>query len=194
MYFFFQDGELRGDGRTLRVVRVGTHAVSEGSRTTFWKRLAQHKGTMGGALAGGGSHRGSVFRRHVGAALLDTGDCPPGVRQTWGQGGTADRQTRSAEYRLERDVSAYIGDLPFLWLGIPDPRGVGSDRRMIEANAIALLSNDGRPPIDPPSPGWLGYHADRAAIRKSGLWNVNHVGERHEPAFLDLLAGYVARV
>ena len=29
-------------------------------------------------------------------------------------------------------------------------------RGYIERNAIALLSNYGKPAIDPPSPGWLG--------------------------------------
>ena len=39
IYFFFEDGEFREDGVTPRVVRVGTHAVSEGSKTTLWTRL-----------------------------------------------------------------------------------------------------------------------------------------------------------
>ena len=43
VYFIFEDGELREDGHTPRVVRVGTHAVSAGSRTTLWNRLSQHR-------------------------------------------------------------------------------------------------------------------------------------------------------
>ena len=58
VYFFFEPGEVRGDGKTPRVVRVGTHAVSEGSRTTLWQRLSQHRGRVRGRHTGGGNHRG----------------------------------------------------------------------------------------------------------------------------------------
>lgn len=61
--------------------------------------------------------------------------------------------------------------MPVLWLDVPDRE----TRRTVEAGLIALLSDAGRTPVDPPSPGWLGRHADRAAIRASGLWNVAHV-------------------
>ena len=52
-----------------------------------------------------------------------------------------------------------------------------SGRGVIEAGAIALLSNLDRPAVDLPSPTWLGHSSTRAAIRGSGLWNVNHVAE-----------------
>ena len=73
-------------------------------------------------------------------------------------------------------------------------RAATSDRRTLETNAIALLSNSGRSPIDPPSATWLGHRASDPAIRGSGLWNVNHVGKGHDPAFLALLHQYVYRV
>ena len=73
VYFFFEPGELREDGRTPRVVRVGTHAVSAGSRTTLWTRLRDHRGHVIGRHVGGGNHRASIFRRHVGSALLGRG-------------------------------------------------------------------------------------------------------------------------
>jgi len=44
VYFFFEPGELREDWRTPRVVRVGTHALKRGSRSTLWGRLRQHRG------------------------------------------------------------------------------------------------------------------------------------------------------
>ncbi len=59
--------EMRSDhGSGLRVVRVGTHAVTTTSRTTLWNRLSQHRGV---AKTGGGNHRGSIFRLIVGTAL-----------------------------------------------------------------------------------------------------------------------------
>src|SRR5688572_12309739 len=57
VYFFFEHGEYRQNASTMRVVRVGTHAVSVGSKSTLWKRLSQHKGSQNGS----GNHRGSIF-------------------------------------------------------------------------------------------------------------------------------------
>jgi len=70
VYFFFEIGEERTTGRGLRVVRVGTHALKRGSRPTLWDRLRAHRGTLKGRHAGGGNHRGSIFRLHVGTAIL----------------------------------------------------------------------------------------------------------------------------
>ena len=77
--------------------------------------------------------------------------------------------------------------MPFLWLGIDDETGPASLRGYIERNAIALLSNCRREPLDPPSSGWLGHHCDRERGRSSGLWNSNHVDEKYDPAFLGTL-------
>jgi len=79
-----------------------------------------------------------------------------------------------------------------LWLAIEDEAGPESRRAYIERNSIALLSNCGKPPIDPPSHGWLGHHSDRKRIRKSGLWNQNHVEETCDPNFLDTFDRLVA--
>ena len=77
--------------------------------------------------------------------------------------------------------------MPFLWLEIDDEPGPDSLRGYIERNAIALLSNYGKEPLDPPSGEWLGRLCDRERVRNSGLWNQNHVEERYDPAFLDTL-------
>ena len=154
-----------------RIVRVGTHALKAGSSTTLWKRLSQHKGQE---KSGGGNHRGSIFRLIVGTAL-NTDE--PSVCPTWGQGNTADRSVRAAEAALEVRVSRVIGSMRFAWLAIDDEAGPASMRGYIERNAIALLSNYGKPAIDLPSPGWLGHKCNRAKVRASGLWNQNHVDE-----------------
>ena len=74
VYFFFEPGELRSlSGTGNRVVRVGTHALTDGSRSTLWQRLSQHRGN---AKGNGGNHRGSIFRLLLGAALARRGDCP----------------------------------------------------------------------------------------------------------------------
>jgi hypothetical protein len=88
---------------------------------------------------------------------------------------------------LERKVSLHIADLPFLWIPVEDESGPNSRRSYIERNAIALLSNYAKAPLDPPSHDWLGRHSDRERVRKSGLWNQNHVDEVCDSAFLDTL-------
>ncbi len=195
LYWFFEPGETRVLGKELRVVRVGTHGLGVGSRTTLWTRLAQHRGQVGGSQPGGGNHRGSVFRRHVGRALLnrDGDQYPLTIRQSWGVGSTADAATRRSEYQLEQVVSRYIRGMPFLWLEVADDPGPASLRGFLEANAVGLLSHRGRAFIDPPSPGWLGRHADAAAIRESGLWNVNHVDRLPDVDFLPEFAKAIGR-
>lgn len=190
VYFFFEAGEFRADGTSPRVVRVGTHGLRP-SHSTLWGRLAQHRGSTGGSTPGGGNHRGSIFRLHVGTALLASGDWPDSLRQSWGAGSAAPQEVRLAEYALERAVSAHIGEMQFLWLEVDDAPSAASARGVLEANSIALLSNFERPPIDPPSPGWLGLHADRAIIKQAGLWNINHVRAHHDPSYLSLLASFV---
>ena len=86
VYYFFEDGERRQGADALRVVRVGTHALKAGSRAKLWGRLSQHRGSLTGTFAGGGNHRGSVFRLHVGTALLNSGDYHEVVWDTWGKG------------------------------------------------------------------------------------------------------------
>jgi hypothetical protein len=188
VYFFFEDHEFREDGSTFRVVRVGTHAVSANSRTTLWNRLHTHRG----ASSGVGNHRGSIFRKRVGEALLQVGTYAPEIVASWGIDNSASKSIRSAEIPLERDVSAVIGAMPFLWIEVTDAPSVGSDRAYLERNSIALLSNFGKEPIDKASEGWPGLHSPQETIRKSGLWNTNHVGDQYTPAFLDVLEKYVA--
>lgn len=182
VYFFFEPGEIRADGESLRVVRVGTHAVSRPSKATLWQRLALHKGNPDG-----GSHHASVFRRHVGGALLARGGFPPEIGDTWGIGNSAGSdEVRRIERSLERAVSEYIGAMPFLVLAADDEPGPASVRGYIERNAIGLLSTAGIA-ADSPSPAWLGRDCPHPAVRSSGLWNVDYVGQAYDPAFLDRL-------
>ena len=194
VYFFFEPGECRSDGRP-RVVRVGTHALKAGSKSTLWQRLSQHRGTA----SGGGNHRGSIFRVLVGEALKRQGQYQSAI--SWDIGSDASKAAAQlgiprqdvvlCEYPLEVAVSNHIRSMPFLWIGIDDDPGPDSDRGVIERNSIALLSNYGKDAIDPPSGRWLGKHCGRERVRSSGLWNNNHVDEQYDPNFLILLERYV---
>ena len=145
IYFFMEPGERRSNARSVnRVVRIGTHALTSGSKSTLWGRLSQHKGH---ARSKAGNHRGSIFRLIVGTALNDGQNHP-----TWGAGSSAPRETRDWEIDLERAVTQTIGAMPFLYLEIDDEAGPASKRGYIERNCIALLSNYEKPSLDPPSP------------------------------------------
>jgi hypothetical protein len=182
IYFFRELGEDRRDGGGgPRVVRVGTHALKENSSTVLWTRLSQHRGRVS---SGSGNHRGSIFRLIVGKSLI----AQRGYEfPTWGNGNNAPKDIRAGEVALECEVSGVIGAMPLLWLGINDEAGPASLRGYIERNAIALLSNFKKEPLDAPSSGWLGHHCDRERVRSSGLWNSTHVDEGYDPAFLGTL-------
>jgi hypothetical protein len=197
VYFFFEDEEYRAGLKELRVVRVGTHAVTVNSRSTLWGRLRAHKGSVVGEYAGGGNHRGSIFRLHVGGSIISM----KGLQNQypkWGIGASAPKQVRLGEQPVEELVSQKIGNMPFLWLRVEDEPSPESERVKIERNSIALLSNfgrDSREVVDPPSTGWLGNWSINNYIRGSGLWNVNYVTDRNvDGDFLELLEKRLAKL
>ncbi|MDH5528118.1 MAG: hypothetical protein OEY97_12520 [Nitrospirota bacterium] len=192
VYFFFQSGERRKDsGDGPRVVRVGTHALTDDSKTSLWNRLSNHRGNP---RSGGGNHRSSIFRQLVGQGLIQREelDVP-----SWGIGGDRgqaahrlgiDREAvKALEHPVEQRVTQLIGSMPFLWLEIDDVPSPNSLRGVVETNTIGLLSNFDKPSLDPPSGHWLGFHTSRERVRRSGLWNSNHVNEVYDPGFLDLM-------
>jgi hypothetical protein len=183
VYFFLEPGESRTDRSASRVVRVGTHAIAKGAKSRLWGRLRAHRGSIDGR----GNHRGSIFRSHVGAALLRRDGA---LLHTWGVGQSAARSVRDGEIDHEKRVSAHIGSMPITWVAVPDPPGPHSARALIERNSIALISNR-LDPIDTPGEDWLGSNSERAEIKRSGLWNLNHVTDHCDGTFLDLFAELV---
>ncbi|WP_157445407.1 hypothetical protein [Deinococcus actinosclerus] len=181
VYFMYESGEDRTiTGSGPRVVRIGTHAVSRGSRASLWTRLAQHRGSR----AGSGNHRASILRRHVGEALIARGDFSV---PSWGSPrGTP--EGRAHERPLEEEVSRRVGAMQVLLLPIPDPPGPDSERALIERGVIGLLSQHG----EPASGDWLGRHASTPEIARSGLWNVRHVHTTPPPNLLDTLERLVS--
>lgn len=199
VYFFFEPGEVCSDGTgRSRVVRVGTHGLKEGSKSTLWGRLSQHRGTN----SGGGNHRSSIFRLLVGEALKQGSEFAD--IDSWGIGNdltsAAKKLDRSrpelaaAELGLEEAVSRYIRAMPFLWLDIGDEPGPESERGMVERFCIALLSNhplastdETKVIVDRPTGSWLGLRSGRQRVRDSGLWNNRHVDELWEAGVFGLM-------
>lgn len=193
IYFFFANDEWREVGSSLRITRIGTHALKDGSSTTLWDRLITHRGFNRGSFPDGGNQRGSVFRRIVGESIIKKKGLEDDFPH-WSEGSSASRDIRENEYEMEKRVSSYIRDLPFLWLKIKDEPGPNSDSGYIEKNSIALTSNYRKDTMDPRDDGWLGYHSPKEKIRRSGLWNSDHVPERYDPEFLDVMEEYIQKM
>lgn len=197
VYFFFEEGERRADsGSGLRVVRVGTHALKVGAKSTLWQRLSAHRG----GSSGGGNQRGSIFRRLVGDSILGAGRFQ--AVPSWNVGSTepeaaskcgiSTASIHAAEQPVELAVSNHVRTMPFLWLAVSDAPGPDSARALIERGSIALLSNYHRVPLDAPSANWLGKSSSREPERASGLWNQNLVDDEFDQRFLELIENHLA--
>lgn len=178
VYFFFDPAELRTGRSELRLVRVGTHGIKAGSKATLSRRLRAHYG----ANSGGGAHRSSVFRKHVGRALILRDDLDVA---TWGK--VRMLADRKAESDLEYRVSLYLRSLLVKVIPVLDEPSVNSDRAFVERNVIAAFSAVGTR-VDLPSAEWLGNNSDKESIRASGLWNIEHVGRQYDPRVLGVLS------
>jgi hypothetical protein len=184
-----EDGEDRDNVSGQRVVRVGTHV---GEKAGIEGRIAAHATDWGL----------SVFRRHVGTALIREGafdaSIDRGDRDRWVLAWFASVDgwaVHANKARLDRTLHAMqdlvtqaIAGMRVLWVEVDNI----DDRLELERQSIRLLSNYLRStsPIDPPSDGWLGRHALREEVRLSGLWNVLHVKKLHWEGFLDHFEEY----
>jgi hypothetical protein len=185
VYVFFDATQSRLKKLTdLRIVRVGTHGVAAGSKATLRNRMRTHLGTNSGE----GNHRSSIFRLHVGRSILNARRADNVA--SWGSPSVS-KQDLIAERSLEQVVSAYLSQLKVALIDIPGTSDKANDRSYIEQNLIAVLSNRCSP-LDPPNHNWLGNSSDKREIRKSGLWNVNHVEQRFDPEFIDVLNHYIS--
>jgi hypothetical protein len=185
IYFFFEPGELRDDGKTMRVVMVGVANPPGGPQSALWDSLREHRGTISGKFAGGGNHRISQFRHYVGNALISRDNliCP-----SWKKLDVSNTAIRKKEHFLEVQVSQVINNMPFLWISTDRSLKPEQLNMFIQRHAIALLSNyRKKTPYDLPSPEWLGRHCPNDAVQLAGLWNDRYIDVRCNPKFLDYL-------
>lgn len=166
-----------------RIVRVGAHALSEGVKSTLWQRLKNHKGTKDG----GGNHRSSIFRWHVGNAIIKKGGL---VCDTWEMRKNFDKDVRESERYIEQLVSAYIGQLGVVVLEVDDLPDATSNRAFIEKNAIALISSINSS-ISFSTVDWLGNYSSRNEIIDSCLWNVDYTDSGYDDTFIKTFEYYI---
>ncbi|MGY6710719.1 MAG: DUF6884 domain-containing protein [Rhizobiaceae bacterium] len=171
VYFFTDESEVSAISEQRgRIVRIGTHGVANGSKATLAQRLRAHYG-LG---SGGGNHRSSIFRLHVGECLLRSGMFETDV-ETWQNELPRNEASYALEQQLEFCVSKYIRRLSLWFLAVSGPSHKNSRRALLEARAIRNLTGYGLI-LDGASTNWLGRHSTRKQIVESGLWNVQHVG------------------
>ena len=167
VYFFFDPTEpTRFSDSQCRLVRIGTHAISAGSKATLRDRLRAHLGTSDGF----GNHRSTVFWLHVGEALIRR----DGLRERfpdWGSGQSSSTAVRENERPLEKMVSEIIGNLLVGFIAIADRSIKTSARSTIERLTIALFTESFQP-VEDPTPHWLGLHSQHEIIASTGLWNL----------------------
>lgn len=177
------------------ISRIGTVGDCKGSTSTLWDRLRAHRGTVSGAYADGGNHRGSIFRQHVGRCIIER----EGLEEYphWGKAhrslpdSVETTALREQEHSLELRVSQQIRKMPFLVIDIPGGPGPDCSRAMIEKNLIALTAHARRTTPGLIRDGWLGRCSPRGTIAHSGLWNLDHVNAFYSDSVIHDVESYI---
>ena len=145
VYLMFEDGEETPVGP--RVVRIGISRAG-GLAKRLRKHYADHRGS-------------SVFRRHVGLALLARDGATQTEIARW-------RDRLQPMPAREAEVTEYIEThFSLCCIAVDDY----AERCGLETWLVGSLSAW---PVSPASPGWLGHYRG-GKIANSGLWNVHGV-------------------
>lgn len=152
VYVFYETGEsfVLGDMARPRIVRVGTHTrpdrLRDRTRTHF-----------------NGNKNSSVFRKHLGAAIIRRQGASPRVLKNWMKEGL------QGSKGIETIVTSELKSR-FSYRCI-EVRSI-QERLDLERNIIASISEG----VDcQPSSAWLGLFSPSPTISSSGLWNERHV-------------------
>ena len=178
IYFFYEKGEVWGHGENRpRIVRIGTHR--EGN---FQSRIAEHflpnEAKMKFDVTRPPPHDRSIFRKHIGRALLNRDHDP--YLAVW----NIDLMTKEAlnthahlrdidkERRIETEVTRILRQqFSFGFIALEgQAERIGSEG--LEARLIGTVA---RCDACKASNAWLGYHSPIEKVRQSGLWLVQHL-------------------
>lgn len=160
LYFIFERGECAHGAD--RIVRVGSHTGHGNLLARLREHVTHNKDR-------------SIFRKNVGRALLAKVHDP--FLDDWNRDLTshAARERFSAridmtkQTQVEDDVTRYIrANMTLCTISTP-----GQDIALeLEKRCIGTVAMCGG---CHPSPGWLGSFSPLAAVRESGLWQVQHL-------------------
>jgi hypothetical protein len=175
IYFFYEKGEVWGHGgKRPGIVRVGTH--NDGN---FQSRIAEHfllnERKMDFDAKSSPPHDRSVFRKHIGRALLHgAGDS---YLEIWNKDFMERENIRkfghkrdiAKEKKIERAATEIIrSNFSFRFIKISEQ----GTRKDLEKRLIGTLAQCG---VCQASPRWLGLDSPKKQIRESGLWLVQHL-------------------
>jgi hypothetical protein len=192
IYFFYEEGEWCGhQAAKPRIVRVGTHRDGN-----FRSRIAEHflldQRKMAFTQDQPAPHERSIFRKHIGRALLNKAQDP--YLAVWEIDFTT-RKTRDAKRHL-RDISKEVAietevtqilrqRFSFKFIEVADE----TKRRGNQGLERALIGTLASCPRCSPSDGWLGSYSPKLQIRESGLWLIQHLGAGPlSPSQMDLIS------
>ncbi len=152
IYIFFEQGETiqYRDIVTERAVRVGINTSDVG----FPDRIYKHYGN---------NRKQSIFRKHIGKALLTKENPKHPLLRDWGL------KTGPPLPEIEQMVSDLLYQtFTFCCFAVDE----AEERQKFETSLIALFAQH---PLGKPSAGWLGRYAVNERIRRSGLWNCDDI-------------------
>jgi hypothetical protein len=162
VYILFEDGELAHGGD--RIVRIGSHTGAG----RLAKRLNEHFLVP--------NKDRSIFRKNIGRALLNRAHDPFLRQWEWDFTTRAVREKYQGVHDavrqecVEKEVSDYIRrNFSFALLPMTENKEL---RLGMEKGIIATVASC---PSCHPSSTWLGLSSPRPAIRRSGLWLVQHL-------------------
>lgn len=158
VYIFFELGEeVIPQGNVVdRIVRIGAHIKDY----RFRGRIRQHYGYKNSLK---GNKNGSVFRKHVGGALLRKANPQDPRLKDWLT------QDGPSFIEVEEMVSSILREnFTFSCIRVDDKE----ERLNLER---ALIAQFAKYPLGSPSKDWLGLNADSEKVRKCGLWNSQHI-------------------
>jgi hypothetical protein len=171
IYILFEKGEKTKDGMN-RVVRVGINEKQD----RFLNRINDHFT---------GNHRGSVFRKHIGRAILtktNRGSYLPIWNLTNKQVALKrDTINWAKENEIEKEVSAFIEEY-FTFSIVQINKEV--QRMDLEVKLISSLAFEA---FNLPSKNWLGHFHPDLKIQQSGLWNIQHLRDSRKLIEDDLI-------
>lgn len=176
IYLFFEAGEYDAHTGGDRIVRVGTHRSGN-----FRSRISEHylldrePNTVADRAA---PKDRSIFRKNLGRAWIRKQRIA--YLEVWNIDFTTRRNRQERAHRrdvaIEREVEDRVTTLlrerfSFAWVPVADEAermGAGG----LEGRLIGTLAQCS---ACAGSPGWLGRHSPDARIRRSGLWQVQHL-------------------
>jgi len=159
IYFFYEEGEITPHTGKRRIVRVGTHGTKPAKKIrSLRQRLTDHYH---------GNREGSVFRKHLGSALLKAEGASEDRIKEWL------RKRKSLFWKEFEQTELKVSELLKSKFFFRVIRVDGEEeRRIFEEKIIATLSSC---PVCKPSEKWLGRFAWSGKVRRSGLWNSDFI-------------------